>query len=109
MNKIKKFNDFLNEKYSEDDLVEMSAELDGLYDEGANAISDAVAFLVEYYNEIGEDFDEDTINVNMDVEDALSELQKVSGIKQQEAESIVVNIQEINSRIEELSKEIGDY
>jgi hypothetical protein len=109
MNKVKNFNDFVNEDYTEDDLVEMSGELDGLYDEGADAIVDAVVFLEEYYKEIGEDFDEDTINDSMDVKDAIAELQKVSGDKQQEAENIVINIQEINDRIKELSEKIGDY
>ena len=106
MNKVKNFNDFLNEKYSEDDLVEMSAELDGLYDEGAEAIADAVNFLRDYY---GEDFDEDTINDSMDIEDTIAELAKIEGDGQEEAQNIIINIEEINDKIKELSEEIGDY
>jgi hypothetical protein len=108
MSNIKKFEEFLNEEYeySEDDLVEMSAELDGLYDEGAEAIADAVNFLRDYY---GEEFDEDTINDSMDVEDAIAELEKVEGDEQEEAQNIINNIEEINASIKELSKKIGDY
>ena len=106
MNKIHNFEEFLNEKYSDDDLAEISYELDGLYDEGAEAIADAVNLLRDYY---GEDFDEDDINDSMDVDDAIAELRKVEGEKQEEADNIIINIEEINAKIAELSKEIGDY
>ena len=106
MNKVHSFEEFLNEKYSEDDLAEMSYELDGLYDEGAEAIADAVNLLRDYY---GEDLDENTINDSMDVDDAIAELGKVEGDEQEEAQNIIINIEEINAKIAELSKEIGDY
>jgi Mg/Co/Ni transporter MgtE len=98
---IKLFEAFINE-----DNSEIEYELDRLYNEGSEAISDAVSFLQSYYEEIGEEFDELTINDNMDVEDAITELRKVEGDKQQEAENIISNIENINNQIEELQNEL---
>ncbi len=98
---IKLFEAFINE-----DNSEIEYELDRLYNEGSEAISDAVSFLQSYYDEIGEEFDELTINDNMDVEDAITELRKVEGDKQQEAENIISNIENINNQIEELQNEL---
>ena len=98
---IKLFEAFINE-----DNSEIEYELDRLYDEGAEAISDAVSFLQSYYEEIGEEFDELTINDNMDVKDVITELRKVEGDKQQEAENIISNIESINNQIQELQNEL---
>jgi hypothetical protein len=98
---IKLFEAFINE-----DNSEIEYELDRLYNEGSEAISYAVSFLQSYYEEIGEEFDELTINDNMDVEDAITELRKVEGDKQQEAENIISNIENINNQIEELQNEL---
>jgi Mg/Co/Ni transporter MgtE len=95
----------LFEAFIKEDNSEIEYELDRLYDEGAEAISDAVSFLQSYYESIGEEFDKLTINDNMDVKDAILELRKVEGDRQQEAENIISNIENINNQIEELQNE----
>ena len=111
---IKLFEAFINE-----DNSEIEYELDRLYNEGANEIKYAVSFLQSYYEEIGEEFDELTINDNMDVKDVIAELRKVEGDKIKanndvsvkiyfidEAETIIANIESINNQIQELQNEL---
>ena len=111
---IKLFEAFINE-----DNSEIEYELNRLYDEGADEISNAVSFLQSYYEEIGEEFDELTINDNMDVKDVIAELRKVEGDKIKanndvsvkiyfidEAETIIANIENINNQIQELQNEL---
>jgi len=96
----------LFESFIKEDNSEIEYQLDRLYDEGAEEISYAVSFLQSYYEEIGEEFDEVTINDNMDVVDVITELRKVEGDKQQEAENIISNIEDINNQIQELQNEL---
>ena len=42
----------------------------------------------------------------MDVKDAITELRNVEGDKQQEAENIISNIEDINNQIQELQNEL---
>ena len=111
---IKLFEAFINE-----DNSEIEYELDRLYDKGADEIKYAVSFLQSYYKEIGEEFDELTINNDMDVEDVIAELRKVEGDKIKanndvsvkiyfidEAETIIANIETINNQIQELQNEL---
>jgi hypothetical protein len=104
---IKKFQDFLNEKYDNNNLTEMTFELEGLYEEESKLVVNAINLLRDYYDE--DDFNEDVINYSMDILNVIVELGKVKGDKQKEAQKIINNIKQINARIDETNEEIGNY
>lgn len=104
---IKKFQDFVNEKYDNNNLTEMTFELKGLYEEESKLVVNAINLLRDYYDE--DDFNEDVINYSMDILNVIVELGKVKGDKQKEAQKIINNIKQINARIDETNEEIGNY